>query len=145
MCILFEMDTKDYVPDGRAFVRPSICGIILWNGKVAMVHSIKYDYYKIPGGGIEAGELQSETLIREGREESGLQVIPDTIREYGLLLRKQKSNEADNYDVFIQENFYYICGVADAVDEQNLDDYEREEHFTLEWVEPEYAIESTHP
>lgn len=141
MRTLFEIDTKDYDPNGKAFVRPSVRGIILRDGKVAMVHSIKYDYYKFPGGGIEPGESQRETLIREVQEESGLQVRPDTIREYGLVPRKQKSDQDDLYDLFVQENFYYTCEVADTVAEQKLDDYEQEEHFTLEWVDPQYAIE----
>ena len=141
MRTLFEMDTKDYDPHGRAFVRPSVRGIILRDGKVAMVHSIKYDYYKFPGGGIEAGESQVETLIREVQEESGLQVLPNTIREYGLVPRKQKSDQEDQFELFIQENFYYTCEAAGTVAGQKLDDYEREEHFTLEWVDPHYAID----
>ena len=55
MRLLFEMDQKDYDPTGRAFIRPSVRGILLLDGKVAMVHSLKFDYYKFPGGGIEAG------------------------------------------------------------------------------------------
>ena len=107
MRTLFEIDTKDYDPNGKAFVRPSVRGIILRNGKVAMVHSMKYDYYKFPGGGIEPGESHWDALMREVREESGLRVLPDTIREYGLVPRKQKSDQVDEYDLFIQENFYY--------------------------------------
>ncbi len=141
MRILFQMDMKDYVPNGRAFVRPSVRGIILRDRKVAMVHSIKYDYYKFPGGGMEPGESQIDTLIREVQEESGLQVLPDTIQEYGLVPRKQKSDCVDEYDVFVQENYYYLCKTAAAAVKQKLDDYEREEHFTLEWVNPEYAID----
>lgn len=42
MRALFEIDTKDYDPKGPAFVRPSVRGIILRDGKVAMVrHSDK--------------------------------------------------------------------------------------------------------
>lgn len=140
MRILFEMDAKDYDPNGKAFVRPSVRGIILQKGKVAMVHSFKYDYYKFPGGGIEPGESQIETLIREVQEESGLQVLADTIQEYGLVPRKQKSTQGEWFDLFVQENFYYICKAADEAAKQNLDDYEQEEGFTLEWVAPEHAI-----
>ena len=46
MRLLFEIDTKDYDPNGKPFVRPSVRGIIIRDGKVAMVHSLKYDYYK---------------------------------------------------------------------------------------------------
>ena len=140
MRTLFEIDTKDYDPNGRAFVRPSVRGIILRKGKVAMVHSIKYDYYKFPGGGIEPGESQIQTLIREVQEESGLVVLPDTIREYGNVSRKQKSDRVGEYEVFVQDNYYYLCDAAADVGEQTLDDYENEDHFTLEWVKPEHAI-----
>ena len=56
MRLLFEMDAKNYDPNGTVFSRPSVRGIILRDGTVAMVHSLKYDYYKFPGGGIEPGE-----------------------------------------------------------------------------------------
>ena len=53
---LFEIDTKNYDINGTKFVRPSTRGIIIRNGKLAMIHSLKYDYYKFPGGGIEKNE-----------------------------------------------------------------------------------------
>ena len=105
MRLLFEMDTRDYDPNGRAFVRPSARGIILRGGKVAMVHSLKYDYYKFPGGGIEPGETPVAALCREVAEESGLRVMPDSIREFGLVHRVQKSDQ-NEVEVFIQD--YYI-------------------------------------
>lgn len=137
MRLLFEIDTKDYDPNGKAFVRPSVRGIILRDGKVAMVHSLKYDYYKFPGGGIEDGESLENALIREVAEESGLQVIPQTIREYGLVHRVQKSDRAD---FFVQDNYYFLCEVEEKVQAQNLDGYEAEERFTLEFVAPLHAI-----
>lgn len=139
MRLLFEMDSKDYDSNGRAFVRPSARGIILRSGKVAMVHSLKYDYYKFPGGGIEPGESREAALCREVAEESGLQVIPESIQEYGLVRRVQKSDQAD-IDLFVQDNFYYICDVQPWLTAQKLDDYEAEERFTLEFVEPDAAI-----
>ena len=137
MRLLFELDTKDYDPNGTAFVRPSVRGIIIRDGKIAMVHSLKYDYYKYPGGGIEPGETLEDALIREVAEESGLQVIPASIREYGLVHRVQKS---DREDIFIQDNYYFLCEVKETVQLQNLDDYEADERFTLEWVAPCHAI-----
>lgn len=137
MRLLFELDTKDYDPNGTAFVRPSVRGILIRDGKIAMVHSLKYDYYKYPGGGIEPGETLEDALIREVSEESGLQVIPQSIREYGLVHRVQKS---DREDFFVQDNYYFLCDAEDAVQLQHLDDYEAEERFTLEWVKPQHAI-----
>ncbi len=139
MRLLFKMDAEDYDPGGKPFIRPSVRGIILQNGRAAMVHSLKYNYYKFPGGGMEPGESQLETLIREVREESGLAVVPESIREYGLVHRVQKSDQP-LYEMFVQDNYYYLCGVLPKVFSQKLDDYEQDERFTLEFVSPETAI-----
>lgn len=139
MRTLFDMDMKDYDPGGKTFVRHSARGIILRDGKAAMVHSLKYDYYKFPGGGIEEGESPIEAVIREVAEESGLQVIPETIQEYGVVPRRKRS---DRGGIFVQDNYYYLCDVAENIQPQILDDYEAEEHFTLEFVEPKHAIQT---
>ena len=136
---LFEIDTKDYDINGTTVSRPSARGIIIKEGKLAMIHSIKYDYYKFPGGGIEKNEQKESALIREVLEETGLDVIPQTIKEYGMVHRIQKG---DYEDVFIQDNYYYLCDVEDNVHEQKLDDYEKEEKFTLEYVSPKQVIDA---
>ena len=134
---LFVIDKKNYIENGTVGRRPSVRGIIIKDGKIAMMHSLKYDYYKLPGGGIEEGEELTDTLIREVREESGLIVKKDTVKEYGYVRRIEKGKIED---IFIQENFYFLCDVEDVVQSQELDDYEEEEEFTLEYVTPEYAI-----
>lgn len=91
MRLLFTMDKKDYDKCTKEFIRNSARGIIIENNKVAMIHSLKYDYYKFPGGGIEKGESIIDALIRETEEEAGLEVIKDTIREYGYVHRIQKA------------------------------------------------------
>ncbi len=139
MRLLFEIDKKDYGGCVRSFTRDSARSIIIKNGKVAMIHSLKYDYYKYPGGGIEPGESAVDALIRETAEEAGLTVVPDTIREYGYVHRIQKSTVEED-ECFIQDNYYYLCDVEEGVRPQKLDDYESEEHFTLEYVKPETAI-----
>ncbi len=139
MRLLFEMDKKDYGRCTRAFTRDSARSIIIRNGKIAMIHSLKYDYYKFPGGGIEPGESAADALIRETAEEAGLTVISDSIREYGYVHRIQKSTvEEDEY--FVQDNYYYLCDAEEGVRPQKLDDYEADERFTLEYVMPETAI-----
>ena len=62
---LFTIDKKNYKENGTVGKRPSVRGIIIKDGKIAMMHSLKYDYYKLPGGGMEKGKSYEETLIRE--------------------------------------------------------------------------------
>ena len=52
MRLLFIIDKHDYDINGQAFVRSSARSIIIKNNKIAMIHSIRYDYYKFPGGGL---------------------------------------------------------------------------------------------
>ena len=139
MRLLFEMDTKDYDLNGVAFIRHSARCINIKNGLVAMVHSVKYDYYKFPGGGIEEGESKENAMIRETKEESGLVVIPESVKEYGYVHRIQKS-DYDDADYFVQDNYYFLCDVEETIHSQDLDDYEADERFTLEYVEPDKAI-----
>ena len=139
MRLLFEIDLKNYDKNGKAFIRPSARAIIIKDNKIYMVHSLLYDYYKFPGGGIEHDESNIDALIRETKEEAGLIVIKDSIKEYGYVHRVQKADEP-SYSKFIQDNFYYICDVENKILEQQLDDYENFEKFTLELVDPKIAI-----
>lgn len=139
MRLLFEIDKKDYGKCTRSFVRDSARSIIISGGRVAMVRSARYGYYKFPGGGIEDGENPVDAMIRETREESGLIVLPETVREYGYVHRIQRSG-TDETECFIQDNYYYFCKTADEAVSQELDDYEAEESYTLEFVEPNAAI-----
>jgi 8-oxo-dGTP pyrophosphatase MutT (NUDIX family) len=137
MRLLFAIDTKDYDIHGIQFVRHSARSIIINENKVAMVYSMKFDYYKFPGGGIENGESNIEALIRETFEETGLSIIPTSIQEYGYVHRIQKGEKEA---VFIQDNYYYLCNVETTVGLQQLDVYEAEENFTLIYIDPKIAI-----
>ncbi|MBP5670154.1 MAG: NUDIX domain-containing protein, partial [Lachnospiraceae bacterium] len=79
---LFSLDQHDYKEDGKVFRRDSVRGIIMKDGKVLLVHSKKYGYYKFPGGGIEGDEAHAQTLCREVREETGFEVCEESIREF---------------------------------------------------------------
>lgn len=140
MRLLFELDKQDYGACTHFFVRNSARSIIVRDGKIAMIHSLKYGFYKFPGGGIEKGEDPIHALIRETREEAGLVILPETVREYGCVHRIQKS-VMDETECFIQDNYYYLCAVEEAAVAQELDAYEEEEAYTLEYVDPATAIE----
>ena len=139
MRLLFEMDRHDYDQCTHSFVRNSARSIIIRDHKAAMIHSLKYNYYKFPGGGIESGESTVDAMIRETREEAGLVVIPGSVREFGYVHRIQRST-GDPTECFIQDNYYYLCDALEDTVSQDLDDYESEEVFVLEFVDPQSAI-----
>ena len=136
---LFTVDLQDYNPEWPHSTRPSARAIIFKDGKLALIHNGKFDYYMFPGGGIEEGESHKEALIREVKEESGLVVIPESIKEYGSALRLSKSSHFEN-TVFEQENYYYLCDAKEEIDATEFDVHEIEEQYSLVFVSLEEAI-----
>ena len=80
-----------------------------------------------------------DTLIREVREESGLDVIPSTAREFGMEKRIDKDPKGR---LLIQDNYYFTCDVSDRLYPQELGDNEMIARFVLEYVDPKDAIEA---
>ena len=138
---LFEIDLKDYDGCTKVFRRPSARAVILKGDRAALVYATKEKYYKFPGGGIHEDEDKREALIREVKEETGLSVIPESIAEYGSVLRRQKSDH-DEDTVFEQENFYYFCEVKDEAGDQDLDEYEKDAGFILVYANIDEAIKT---
>ena len=138
---LFSIDLNDYEHNYIVYKRPSARGIILSGDKIALVYSKKEKYYKFPGGGIKENEDMHTALIREVREEVGLTVIPESIIEFGSVMRRQKSNYSPD-TIFEQENFYFLCKAEKYVSDQELDDYEKDAEFVLRFVNIEDAIKT---
>ncbi|MBP5417274.1 MAG: NUDIX domain-containing protein [Clostridiales bacterium] len=136
---LFEIDLKDYEGCSKVFRRPSVRGIIFKGNKIAMVYATNEKYCKFPGGGMHDDEDKKEALLREVKEEVGLDVIPESIREYGSVLRRQRSDR-DPDTIFEQENFYFLCRTGEMAGKQNLDAYEAEAGFQLSYMDIDDAI-----
>ena len=81
-----------------------------------------------------------ETLIRETLEETGLKIIPESIREFGYTeeVRRDKYDKA----IFDHYSYYFLADAYDDVVGQKLDRYEREEGYKLRWVTAHAAIEA---
>lgn len=143
---LFTIDLKNYDDNWKPSRRDSARAIIhVGADKLALVYATKLGYYKFPGGGIQEGEDKIAALAREVQEEVGLVLVPESVKEFGVASRYQKSGLEEN-TVFVQDNFYYECDVereegggdSDSGDfrnlkiiSQNLDAYEDEAGFEL--------------
>lgn len=137
MELLFEIDKKDYDPKGEVFSRPSARAIIIQDGKIAVIYSRKNQFYKIPGGGVESGEDNITAMIREVKEEVGLTVKPETIKEFGYVHRIQRGKHEP---VFVQDNFYYWCDVENGQELPQYSDAEMREEFVPVFVDLAEAI-----
>ena len=165
MKTLFTTDYKNYEADWPRSSRPSARAIIVVESKrpqsqnaannpplspsdkIALAYAKNLGYYKFPGGGIHEGEENTAALIREVAEETGLEVIPETIEEAGLVSRIMQS-EMFPKTIFVQDSFHYFCKVKTGADgkplikNQNLDDYEKDDGFELRFVSVTEAIQA---
>lgn len=69
--------------------RVSVYAVIIEEGRVLLAHRNDIDWWNLPGGGMEAGETVEEALIREVREETGLEVAVE--RLVGVYSKPQKN------------------------------------------------------
>jgi len=137
---LYVFDSKNYEQHWQRVKREAIRAIIIKDDKLMMVKSGNAGYYKFPGGGMHFGETHEETLIREVLEETGLEVIPVSITEYGLVREVRKGLYED--EIFEQTSYYYLAEVGSAVHKLKLDDYEQDLQYQLVVVTPHEAYEA---
>lgn len=113
-------------------MKERVRAIIVNNDKIILIKRVKSEgvYFVFPGGGVEGGENKTEALLREVREELGLDVI---ITELVSSLRFDK-------DKFEQIEYFYLCdvvggtlGTGDGPEFQNNSNYEGS-HEVLEML-----------
>ena len=94
------------------------------------------------GGFRDCGTRQKMIIYRhEKRYEVGDRMMEtvESVREYGRVYRAVRSLN-DPSERFVQENYYYLCEAEDDPAPQQLDGYEAEEHYRLEFADPAEAI-----
>lgn len=140
MKTLFVMDEKNYTPSMEVVEKYSVRGVIIRNGKIAVQMGSRGDY-KILGGGIDPGEDKEDALIREVQEESGLMVIPETIREIGEVIEKHR-DIFEKEKTFIRHSYFYFCEVKEETTSTNMTESEIAGGYHLKWVLPEDMIKA---
>lgn len=96
---------KISVPAEKLVFRPSVYGVIIHESKILMLSNKSNGKLFFPGGGINPAEKLSDALVREVREETGIEI------EVGeFLYFKEQFFYWDPGDVaYHMFNFFYVC------------------------------------
>ena len=105
---LLVMDAKNYPPGMEEIYRVAVRGIIFINGKLLMIEN-SFGEAKLPGGGIEGDEDDYTALLREVKEETGFDVIPESIVPFGEIEEKRLSVKEPM--IWHQFSRLYFCEV----------------------------------
>ena len=96
------------------------------NYRVALINATKRGYYKLPGGGIDDGELISEALDREVVEEAGYKIEP--LCELGYT--HETRHKFGQYNI----SYAFLARATEFVGNSLMED-EEEDGFELEWFD----------
>ncbi len=135
---LLVFDSKNYTDHMPVNEKTTVRAIIRRGKLFAMQQSRKGDY-KIPGGGVEAGESHLQTLQREVREETGLLIVPDSLRPLGeiLELREDLFSKGVKY---ICHTLYFGCDIEEQTVPLSLTLSEKRMGFHLAWADLDTII-----
>lgn len=135
---ILVMDEYNYDDNLGEIYRVSVRGIIFVAGKLLMIES-SFGEVKLPGGGMDLGEDDYKALMREVKEETGYDVIPESIKPFGEIEEKRLSV----YEPMIwhQINRLYFCDVYPEQGQCEYSENEKEEGFHAVFYTIEEALE----
>ena len=111
--------------------RPSSYGIVIKDGKVLMSKQFG-DKYDLPGGGVDLGEDLGAAVIREVKEETGIDVSePKNIGVENSFFHSAHGNKKSYHSILL----YYVCTYqGGTLSTDGFDEHEREYAEMAEWV-----------
>lgn len=125
----------DYIDHNRYISR----AVIINNDKkVAILHVVRndifgnYDYYELPGGGVNNNETPEEAVVREAHEETGVSAF--IVDKIGVV---------DDYYNLIHRhniNYYFLLGI-NRYGHRTLEEYEKSMIIETLWISIDEAIE----
>jgi 8-oxo-dGTP diphosphatase len=102
-------------------------------GLIPILFVSKFNYHKLPGGGIEKGENKKEACIRELAEETGCKI--EIGNEIGMVTEHRKKWN------FYQTSYCYLAKVLEK-GETNFEQKEIDDGFKLVWLSLDDAIQT---
>ena len=113
---------KDLVPER---FRPSAKAVVVHEGKVLLTRNrtpgdTRPDWHIFPGGGQEPGETLDDALVREVREETGIEIRPGRrlwVRELIAARRKEFPFDPADHAIEFMFEAEFVADHGDAHDE----------------------------
>jgi uncharacterized repeat protein (TIGR03833 family) len=103
------------------------------DGLVPLLFVSKYNFHKLPGGGIESGESQEQALKRECQEEIGCEI--EVGEEIGKIMEYRSQYN-------LQQTNYCYLGTIVSKGEPSLEEDEIEEGYRTVWMSLPEAIQA---
>lgn len=108
MRLLGTNDYKDY-NGNNIITRTSARCIVIENNKIFLSHSKKFNFYKLPGGGVNKDEQKRDAAAREALEEAGITIDKENMKLYGVFVDKWKSVKNNENAIWLNKSYHYIC------------------------------------
>jgi ADP-ribose pyrophosphatase YjhB (NUDIX family) len=117
-------------PDTRVAAR----GIVIKDGKIAILNKANNNEYKLVGGGVDEGEDPKQAFEREVLEEAGCKVEIDDF--LGVVKEERTNNN------FTQISYVYVAHVIEDTKKLDLTEKEINEGARLLWLTLDEAIDT---
>ncbi|EHK25008.1 uncharacterized protein TRIVIDRAFT_220443 [Trichoderma virens Gv29-8] len=104
------------------------------SGEIAIIYVKEGNYYKLPGGGVEADESHADAALREVKEETGAIVA---LRSTGCFATTEEFRFHQH-----QISYCYLADVVDDTGEPSLTEEELADGFVHQWMTVDRALEA---
>jgi len=107
----------------------AVSAAIFRDGRVLIVRRARppaHGLYTLPGGGVELGETLEEAVVREVREETGLEVEPVALAGYRQAIARDAAGAVERHFVILPFAARWVAGEVSL----------NEELSEARWLEP---------
>jgi 8-oxo-dGTP diphosphatase len=126
-----DVDGKTYeIPVSELEWRPSVYGVVIKDDKILL--SKQFGGYDLPGGGLDLGEEPESGVIREVKEETGIEIKNPKILGIKNSFFQSAHAENKSYHAIL---LYFVCEhVGGRLSTDGFDENEKQYAEIAEWV-----------